>query len=227
MTESEIAGLWANYAQIFSSLLTVLGLGFGLWKFRKESDASNQAMDKQLDAMNEQIKLIGDQITTSRKLFEINLVTKLEDRFDSERMIAKRRYAAEFLLKNPTVDDPRWDKVSDLLDFFQVVGTLTRGENINKELTYKWFFYWFSHYYTACKEYIKKQRGDDETIAWKDLVDLYKDLEAYDKEINNGKLSNPDKTALEDFFKWELDSLKAHEKYFVPNPYVNDSILGS
>jgi hypothetical protein len=184
-----------------------------LWK-----EDMNQNRSLWITDIESHAKAINEQIDHARKLFEITIITKLEDKFESEKMIAKRRYAAEFLLTNPTIDDPRWDNISDLIDFFQVIGTITIKNEIDHELPYKWFYYWLSNYYIACKGYIEKARQSS-PITWGDFVKLYEKLKQYDNECNEGKLSNFSKEEIEGFLKWELNSLKAHEDYYPGYPY--------
>jgi hypothetical protein len=103
-------------------------------------------------------------------------------------------------------DDSMWGQVSDVLDFFQVIGTFAKSGYVDTKLLYKLFYYWLSHYWVACDYYIKYTQVLSPMI-WTDAEWLYKKLFMYDKRHNKGALNNPNHQKLNDFFRWERDNL--------------------
>jgi hypothetical protein len=139
------------------------------------------------------------------------VILKLEDRFASETMVERRIHAAKFLTTPPPLDDKRWDEINDVLDFFQVVGTITRLGHLRHELTYKWFSYWLLHYFEGCQDYIKKMRLGSE-ITWGDFVWLHEAMTKYDQAHNGGAYCNLSSESVKEFFDWEIRVLTAHLK---------------
>lgn len=69
----------------------------------------------------------------------VNLLFKMNDIFSSPDFMKKRKKAAKFLLREPGFN--KWDciEVEDVLDFFQMIGSLTKKGIIDKTLA--WEFY--------------------------------------------------------------------------------------
>lgn len=145
----------------------------------------------------------------SRSAHHADMVMNLNDRFNDAQMKKKRLFASEFLLENRGVriDDPRWGQVSDVIDFFQILGTFVKAGNVSHELIYKFFYYWLSHYWTACSAYIEHTRKNS-PITWNDAEWLYQELRAFDLKENVGSLSRLSAKQFDDFFKWELENLR-------------------
>lgn len=144
----------------------------------------------------------------SRAAHQVDLILNFENRFLAEDMQKKRRMASEFLKNYRSLDpgDARWGKVSDVVDFFQTLGTFAKSGHVNIELIYKFFYYWLSHYWSACQAYIEKTRSQS-SITWEDAAWLHARLRAYDRRHNAGALSNINSAQLDSFFEWELENL--------------------
>lgn len=164
--------------------------------------------------MKQQLELAQTEQKTTRELHEVEFIGRLEDRFDGRSMLMQRRFAATFLLNPPQVPHERWHELSDFIDFFQALGTITRLGHIREELAYKWFFYWIAHYLPAMKEYIEdERRGRPDApkppkLLWADALWLYEKLSEFDRLHNDGAWSNPSAEALKAFFLWEIDAIE-------------------
>ena len=103
----------------------------------------------------------------------VNLLFKMNDVFNSSGFVRKRKKAAKFLLKKPDLNE--WDcvEVEDILDFFQMIGSLTRKGVIDKTLAWEFYVYWVDFYYIITKEYIEYCNIDNPG-TWEDVVWLYK-----------------------------------------------------
>jgi hypothetical protein len=194
-----------------AGIAAVIALVVGLGQIRVQIQASAQERELALHALNKQIEHANTERQQTREMFEVDVILKLEDRFGDLILVQRRLHAASFLRSPPPNDDPRWDDLNDLIDFFQVVGTITKLNHLRIELTYKWFSYWLLHYYAACKDYISAQR-ESSPVIWKDLVDLYSQMIEFDKKNNNGHLSNLTEEDLQKFLVWEDQVLRAHYK---------------
>ena len=116
---------------------------------------------------------IRDESRRSTYNLGVNLLFKLNDIFNSPDFIRKRKKAAKFLLKKPDLN--KWDcvEVEDVLDFFEMIGSLTRKRVIDKTLAWEFYVYWLDFYYIITKEYIEYCNVDNPG-TWEDLVWLYK-----------------------------------------------------
>lgn len=140
----------------------------------------------------------------SRESREVDLVLNFESRFLDERMTRHRTAAAKFLQSERRLDphQPQWETVSEVIDFFQVLGTCARIGHVKIELVYKFFYYWLSNYWIASMPFIKRTRGNS-SITWDDAQWLYDKLKAFDLKKNSGALSAPSDDDLDKFFSWE------------------------
>lgn len=149
----------------------------------------------------------------TRAINEIQLLNTYDAEFREASMCAKRRAAAQFLLgvlpgANRTdlpAADRAWDVVSDVLDFFQGIGTAARHGHIRDELVYKFCFYWFANYWSVCKPYVGLHQSRSR-ITWADAAWLYERLEKYDRKQNAGSLSRLTAEQQQDFFRWEAEN---------------------
>jgi hypothetical protein len=143
----------------------------------------------------------------SRSAHQVSLILDFNNRFNDEWMVKKRKIASEFLLHNPQTAPTgnEWGQVSDVLDFFQTLGTFAKSGYVSTELLYKFFYFWFSRYWKACESHVKQTQLSS-PITWSDAEWLYQCLYAYDQKHNTGALNNPDSEQLNDFFKWEIDN---------------------
>jgi hypothetical protein len=88
---------------------------------------------------------------------------KLDDNWNSARMIAARRNAALSLLaKKPTTD------VHDVLDFFESIAALTKKGILDADWVWHNFYYAAANYWSASRDYIGQVRARDSTL-WEDL----------------------------------------------------------
>lgn len=141
----------------------------------------------------------------SRAINEIQLLTGLDQQFCSAGFCKKRRLAAEHLCQTTKTDavNEDWDVVSDVLDFFQVLGTTVKHGHIRTELVYKYFFYWFSNYWIAGLPYVKYVQQNSR-ITYGDAHWLYQKLASYDQKHNAGALVNQSENERIEFLQWEV-----------------------
>ncbi len=88
----------------------------------------------------------------------IDLILKMDERFDSSQMRRTRQAAAKALLNQ------RYDKAEDVLDFFETLGMLAKRKALNDEMVWATFFYWLNNYWWAAKEHIWILQKEDKTV---------------------------------------------------------------
>jgi len=109
------------------------------------------------------------QIHRSRASFRVELILKLDDRFNSKDFRQLRIKAVKSILKNNFKD------TEEIFDFFETVGLLLRKGTLDKEMVWNTFFYWIHHYWIIGSEYITDQRRDDPT-TWEDFNYLHEQV---------------------------------------------------
>lgn len=110
----------------------------------------------------------------SRFALGVDLILKLDERFNSEEMRRARRAAAKSLL------DKTHTEADEVLDFFEMIGFLARRGALDEKMIWETFFYWIYRYWHCAKEYIERQREGDPTL-WANAAHLYKRVVAIEK----------------------------------------------
>ena len=95
----------------------------------------------------------------------VDLILKLEERFDTDRMRGHRAAAARYLLGDGTNRNADVDVV---IDFFEEVGFLLRRDAIDAAAVHAFFSYWLEAYCRASAQY----RADVEDPVWVDFTAL-------------------------------------------------------
>jgi hypothetical protein len=113
----------------------------------------------------------------SRFSVGIDLLLKLDERYDTVGMRRLRRSAAKSLLAKSASGD-----VDEVLDFFEMIGFLVQGGALDKKMVWHNFFHSVSGYWNSAKEYIQQEqeRLKDPTV-WRELDFLYKSVTTIEK----------------------------------------------
>ena len=118
------------------------------------------------------------QIRTAKFVSGVDVLLRMEDEFQGEKMLIERKSAASVLLKKPNSTPEDMD---DLLDFFESLGLLTRRGALDKEMVWNNFFYWAHRYWIAAEDYIAEKQKKDPT-EWENFTKLEKDLIKIEKK---------------------------------------------
>lgn len=145
---------------------------------------------------------------------QADIQIKYNDIFAEKRMRKCRKLLSEFLLQHrklPVSDDTveQWNIVSDLLDYFQGIGTFARAGSLDLEIVHKNIFYWFSYYYPPCVDYIRRHQVKAPLYA-ADVDWLFIKLSKLDSKVNAGAYLNYSDEEYEKFFQWEIDSMNKY-----------------
>jgi hypothetical protein len=128
------------------------------------------------------------QINRQRFLHQMELLTKLEERWDSKEMRSQRIHASTKLLS-------RKAKISDVecvLNYLASISYLYAKQAIDKELLYHEFSYWIIRNWYCSQPLIIEERKND-IYAWKSYEKMVKLFEIREKRDNVPEIN--DKTA--------------------------------
>jgi hypothetical protein len=104
----------------------------------------------------------------------MDLLIKLDDRFQAPAMQRQRRTSALALLAGRPAES------EDVLDFFEMIGMLVRRRTLDSHLVWHIFFHWINGYVSAASEHIATVRNSNPTI-WQDLTYLRRKLVLIEK----------------------------------------------
>jgi hypothetical protein len=121
------------------------------------------------------------QLASSRFAISVDLLGKMDERFNSPGMLQKRREAATALLNKKDNGE-----VDDILDFFETVGLMMHRGALDEEMVWNTFFYWVDGYWRSAQPYIQSERRDD-PVVWTEVEYLEERCLAFEKRKVEGK----------------------------------------
>lgn len=124
------------------------------------------------------IAIISLVIQTRRARFSmgVDLLLKLDERFDSDRFRKLRQSAAKSLMAKKSCGE-----LDEVLDFFEMMALLVHRRALDKKMIWHNFYHAISGYCGAAKEYIEQERANDDTV-WNDLLYLCKCVNDIEKK---------------------------------------------
>jgi hypothetical protein len=93
----------------------------------------------------------------------VDLLLKMDERFDSPEMLRRRQCAARGLLNGSE------DNVRDVLNYFELVGLLMRRKALDRAMVWHDLSYWITQYADAARDYINAERHKDPNL-WTELL---------------------------------------------------------
>ncbi len=137
------------------------------------------------------------QLQASSRALGVDIVLRLDDRFQSSEMKQVRQRVMDNLTREPNLDP--------VLDFFETVGYLTREQVLDEKLVYNTFFHLVHHYRYIAKDYIAAERRESPQI-WEDFLYLHEQLLKHERaKAPVGEDLVPTTDDLADFVRAELD----------------------
>jgi len=115
------------------------------------------------------------QILRSNFSMSVDLILKLDDKFNNDSFKKLRRVAAKNIMKN------NFKEAEDVFDFFETLGLLLRKGALDKEMVWNTFFYWIHHYWITGIDYITKEQRDDPP-TWEDFEYLHEQVIKVEKK---------------------------------------------
>jgi hypothetical protein len=109
-------------------------------------------------------------------IFGLKVLLEVNDYFHSSTMLETRQKAAASLL-NDSYDD----NVENLLDFFEMVGYLSKRRAIKKQLVWSNISYWIILYWYAAKVYIEKEQQKIPR-RWENMNSLFRYLSKMERK---------------------------------------------
>jgi hypothetical protein len=138
----------------------------------------------------------------------LDLLFKLEDLFNSEKFVNRRRNVTRVLNNKIGKRDNKWEvDVGEILDHFQLVGILLHRGALDGELVHSEYYYWVSYYYHYLHSVISDWReGMHDPTAWEDVDYLYKELSKIENRYRRMKSSfAPTESNLKEFLLSEIN----------------------
>lgn len=94
-------------------------------------------------------------IRRAKFLVVVDLILRLDERFNRTEMVNSRRKAA----RSAFVDN--WDDVEDVLDFFEEFAFIAKRHAVDDEVIWHEFYWWIHRYFVAARPHIEETWKDD------------------------------------------------------------------
>jgi len=162
----------------------------------KSLTEQRQSFQEQTEIARRQAQLteqsLAEQNERSRLNLEVDLLTRLADRFDSPHFLSRRRKAAKYLLDNAFADDhvvqvPALNNAAwDVCDFYEGLAHLQRLGVLRDESVWFRFSLVALSYWPLCKPAIEKRREEWGIPALhEEFEDLSRLMAQLDRERGN------------------------------------------
>ncbi len=169
-----VVGTWAL-------VVATWALVFVTYRLAKEQLSQADRFTKQ------QLSLVEGQLLTSKAQLKLQLYLELRREFDSSLLSARK------LLADQLLNDKPHDEINEpLMNFFEDIGMLVRRDYVDREIIWDTFSYYATRWWSACKDYIAKERADkkgDDT--------LFRDFESLVEAIYGDEVTERHKTRTE------------------------------
>lgn len=139
------------------------------------------------------VAIVGlwSQSRQSSFALSVDLLLKFNDRFKSEEMRKIRKATAISIL-----DKNNSEIYDDVLEFFEMIGLLTRRGALDEKMVWHTFYYWIDGYWHSANKYITTDMKKDPTL-WQDFSYLHKRVTAIENR-ERGCSDSEKKSSLED-----------------------------
>jgi hypothetical protein len=149
------------------------------------------------DLVRVTVNAFNSESRHNRFALALDLLLKLDVRFNTPMMRASRQKAATYLKDKQGIRTGTVVAIKDLepyldevLDFFDVLGYFLKLGALERLPVWNMFYHQAHHWYCNAKDYITPQRQKDPTI-WENLYDLNKELVAEQMQQRNCKDVDP------------------------------------
>jgi hypothetical protein len=137
----------------------------------RQAQLTEQSLAQTERSLTEQVKSLRQQNERSRLNLELDLLSRLGERFESPQLRRSRGAAGKYLLDNAFVDDDivgaeRLNRaVWDVVNFFEDLGYLQKIEALQPESVWNSFGVYAQAYWLLCKPGLEKLREEFESPA--------------------------------------------------------------
>ena len=138
---------------------------------------------------------LQSQLASSRFAVSVDLLGKMDERFNGAAMLKKRTEAATALLKKKD-----YGMADDVLDFFETIGLMMHRGALDEEMVWNTFCYWIDGYWRAAQPYIQSERQGD-PVVWTEFEYLEERCLAFEKRKTRGH--NTEEVSLQEFLNYE------------------------
>jgi hypothetical protein len=212
-------------------IATGLGAVWAAWAARRQAHVTErqaqlteQSLAQTERSLAEQGQILREQNERARLSLEVDLMYKLEERFDSPRFRNLRKRHVRYLKENCFVDDhivevQHLDSATEqVFDFFEEVGYLTRtGVLPIDQVWIRWNGLLSD--WPLCEPAIKRlrdERGDPQ--IYEELENLHRQMAEFERQ-RTGKSEPPTKEELREFVERNLYHVGAMEG---EEPFADD-----
>jgi hypothetical protein len=133
-----------------------------------------------------------------------DVVLRLIDKFDDEKMLTLRHKAALSIRDFRQGKGEISNDVENVLDFFETIGMFSKRGVIDNEIVWHSFHHWLRGYYWSSKDFIDKRREKELTV-YEDLISLYRKTAKYEGDSDD----IPSKSDLDEFIEDEIKEVAA------------------
>jgi hypothetical protein len=125
----------------------------------------------------------------SRFVSGVELIMKLDEKFESNEFRRRRARAAEHLKSDFKDGMEGQVALEDVLNFFEMLGFFHRKGAVDSETVWHTFGTWVVSYYALSRDYIALCRQED--VAWyRELTSLYEATKAFDQTERRHELAS-------------------------------------
>jgi hypothetical protein len=159
-----IGAIWAALVAKRQAQLTERSLSEQRQFLKEQNEIARSQAQLTERSLAQTERSLAEQNERLRHNVALDLLSRLQDRFDSPYFLRRRKAAARWLLDNVLVDDDiveveRVNKaVWDMLDFFEELGHFQKTETLQVESVQISFGWYALVYWLLCKHAIQKLR---------------------------------------------------------------------
>lgn len=160
---------------------------------------------KQLSQVNrltqQQLSLVEGQLSTAKAQLQLQMYLELRRDFDNSLISARKLLSSQLLQGKPH------DEINEpVMNFFEDMGMLLQRGYVERTMIYGTFSYYATRWWSACKDYIAKERADkgDDTLFgdFENLIETLYEDEMKERHKTRTELE-PSQLALKRFLEEE------------------------
>jgi len=180
----------------------------------RQAQLTEQSLAQTERSLAEQAQILREQNERARLSLEVDLIYKLQERFDSQRFQNLRKGHVTYLRENCFVDDRIVEvrhldaSTLQLFDFFEEVGYLTRIGVLRIEQAWNQWSGVLSDW-ALCEPAIKKMREErGDPLIYEEMEHLARQMADYERQ-RTGRSEPPTQEELREFVERNLHYVEA------------------
>jgi hypothetical protein len=161
-----IGAIWAAMVARRQAQVTARSLDEQRQSFQEQTEIVRRQAELTEQSLAQTERSLAEQNERSRLNLEVDLLTRMEHRFESPHLLRRRRAAAGYLLDNVFVDGDMVEverlnrAVLDVCNFFELLGYLQRLGALQAGSVWNSFGVMSQAYWLLCKPALEKRREE-------------------------------------------------------------------